>query len=166
MPPSDHTSPTFTGTVSKPAGFQQSNISRTISTTLGSSSASTGSSNTANGYPSATPTTRTQFSGSMLILFTTSYDAQASSFTSIPPGITINTAIRISDGKHPVGLYPLIRGCPSCFFCPPGIDLGGLILWGMSVPGVSTLDLKFQTSNLPSLAGLSSPCPPALSRNH
>ena len=61
-------------------------------------------------------------------LVTTSYDPQASSLTTIPPTITGNTAIHTSDGNNPLGLYPFVKGGPLYFFCPPGINLGGLIL--------------------------------------
>ena len=81
------------------------------------------------------PYTTTSSTTALLPLITTSYDPQPLIISSLDPSITSNTAIRTSDGKHPVGLYPLIKGGPHCFFCPPGI--GGLVLFGMNLPGVS-----------------------------
>ena len=71
-----------------------------------------------------------------LPIITTSYDPEAVTEGSINPTITANTAIRTSDNRHPLGLYPFIKGGPSCFFCPPGIDDGGLFLFGMTHPGI------------------------------
>ena len=70
------------------------------------------------------------------MIITSSYDAEASFSTSIDPKITSNTAVSTSDDHHPPGLYPIIKGGPSCFFCPPGLDNGGLVLWGMKAPGI------------------------------
>ena len=80
--------------------------------------------------------------GAPLVTITTSYDPEASTVSSIDPGITGNTAIRTSDDHHGLGLYPFWKGGPHCFIiCPPGIDNGGIILWGMDKPGVSVLSL-------------------------
>ena len=81
------------------------------------------------------PYTTTSSTTALLPLITTSYDPQPLIISSLGPSITSNTAIRTSDSKHPVGLYPLIKGGSHCFFCPPGI--GGLVLFGMNLPGVS-----------------------------
>ncbi|KAL8836757.1 MAG: hypothetical protein Q9170_002786 [Blastenia crenularia] len=75
--------------------------------------------------------------GAALATITTSYDPEASTVTSIGPEITGNTAIRTSDDHHGLGFYPFWRGGPHCFIiCPPGIDNGGIILWGMDKPGI------------------------------
>ncbi|KAL8645346.1 MAG: hypothetical protein Q9226_007346, partial [Calogaya cf. arnoldii] len=73
-----------------------------------------------------------------LPIITTSYDPEASTISSIGPEITGNTAIRTSDDHHGLGFFPFWKGGPKCFIiCPPGIDGGGIILWGMDKPGVS-----------------------------
>ena len=69
-------------------------------------------------------------------MVTTSYDPEAVTVGPINPTITVNTAVKTSDDHHPVGLYPFIKGGPSCFFCPPGIDDGGFFLFGMNYPGI------------------------------
>ncbi|KAL8721425.1 MAG: hypothetical protein Q9225_001900 [Loekoesia sp. 1 TL-2023] len=75
--------------------------------------------------------------GAALTTITTSYDPEASKVTSIGPEITGNTAIRTSDDHHGLGFYPFWKGGPHCFIiCPPGIDNGGIILWGMDKPGI------------------------------
>lgn len=75
--------------------------------------------------------------GAPLATITTSYDPEASTVTSIGPEITGNTAIRTSDDHHGLGFYPFWKGGPHCFIiCPPGIDNGGIILWGMDKPGI------------------------------
>ncbi|KAL8779190.1 MAG: hypothetical protein Q9194_001571 [Teloschistes cf. exilis] len=94
-----------------------------------------------NGVPSKTPmpetTAGTHPSGAPLITITTSYDPEASTVTSIGPEITGNTVIRTSDDHHGLGFYPFWKGGPHCFIiCPPGIDNGGIILWGMDKPGI------------------------------
>ncbi|KAL8662577.1 MAG: hypothetical protein Q9202_004629 [Teloschistes flavicans] len=94
-----------------------------------------------NGVPSKTPVPGTSAdthpSGAPLAFITTSYDPEASTVTSIGPEITGNTAIRTSDDHHGLGFYPFWKGGPHCFIiCPPGIDNGGIILWGMDKPGI------------------------------
>ncbi|KAG6988919.1 hypothetical protein G7Y79_00068g096180 [Physcia stellaris] len=119
--------------VSSSTGLLPSTVASASSPTV------TGTDSTAVPGPSANPTTApvTTSSGeSPLIVVTTSYDAEASSSTSIDPKITSNTAVTTSDDSHPPGVYPVIKGGPSCFFCPPGLDLGGLVLWGMKDPGI------------------------------
>lgn len=76
--------------------------------------------------------------GAPLITITTSYDPEASTVTSVGPEVTGNTVIHTSDDHHGLGFYPFWKGGPHCFIiCPPGIDNGGIILWGMDKPGVS-----------------------------
>ena len=67
---------------------------------------------------------------------TTDYDPEPVTITSIGPGVTRNTAIQTSDDKHPPGKYPFIKGGPGCPHCPPGLDNGGIVLFGMNHPGV------------------------------
>lgn len=82
--------------------------------------------------------------GAALSTITTSYDPEASTVTSIGPEVTGNTAIHTSDDHHGLGVYPFWKGGPHCFIiCPPGIDNGGIILWGMDKPGVSVSPLTF-----------------------
>ncbi|CAO2649271.1 Nn.00g066560.m01.CDS01 [Neocucurbitaria sp. VM-36] len=69
--------------------------------------------------------------------------------TSIDPSISENTAISTSDGNHPAGVYPFIRGGPKCFFCPPGVDGGGFVLWGMNKPGVYPPPVPPPVPNVP-----------------
>nr|AHG26157.1 hypothetical protein SLF14_123 [Shiraia sp. slf14] len=68
--------------------------------------------------------------------FITSFDLAILALTSIDPTISTHTAIYISQGNYPAGLYPFIRGSTKCFFCPPGTEHGGFSLWGMNKPGI------------------------------
>lgn len=58
---------------------------------------------------------------------------------SVDRTISSNTAVSTSDDRHILGLYPFIHGGVSCFFCPPNLAQGGLVLFGMSRPGVILL---------------------------
>ena len=86
-------------------------------------------------YPAFSTTTSSSPTAQLPII-TTSYDPQPQVVSTLDRKITSNTAVRTSDDKHPAGLYPVIKGGPHCFFCPPGIDGGGLVLFGMQLPGV------------------------------
>lgn len=77
--------------------------------------------------------------GGILPVITTAFDVQAAIVTSIDPTITGNTAISTGDGTHPWALYPFIHGGPHCLWCPPGLEHGGIVLWGITKPGVSSL---------------------------
>lgn len=66
----------------------------------------------------------------------TLFDTAILTLTSIDSTISGDTAIYTSDGTHTAGLYPFIHGGHKCFFCPPHLDLGGIVLWGMGKPGV------------------------------
>ncbi|KAI4286169.1 MAG: hypothetical protein L6R38_000151 [Xanthoria sp. 2 TBL-2021] len=88
-----------------------------------------GSSTTERGDPSSIT--------AALPIITTSYDPEVSTVSSIVPEITGNTAIRTSHDHHGVGIFPFWKGGLECFIiCPPGIDNGGIILWGMHKPGI------------------------------
>ncbi|KAL8707115.1 MAG: hypothetical protein Q9220_007800, partial [cf. Caloplaca sp. 1 TL-2023] len=107
----------------------------------GSGTQSTRGPSNPTGTPSQTPGPGTTRSGegttAVLPLVTTKYDPEPSTVTSVGPEITGNTAIRTSDDHHGLGLYPFWKGGPHCFIiCPPGIDNGGIILWGMPEPGI------------------------------
>lgn len=77
--------------------------------------------------------------GGILPIVTSPIDVQAAILTSVDSAITENTAISTGDGTHPWGIYPFFHGGPRCLWCPPGLDNGGLILWGITKPGVSDL---------------------------
>ncbi|KAF2876956.1 hypothetical protein BDV95DRAFT_589604 [Massariosphaeria phaeospora] len=79
----------------------------------------------------------------------TSFDAAILTLASIDPSISENTAISTSDGNHPAGFYPFIRGGSSCFFCPPGVDNGGFFLWGMTKPGIYPPPVPPPVANVP-----------------
>lgn len=79
--------------------------------------------------------------GGVLPIIATPVDVQAAIFTSVDSAITENTAILTGDGTHTWGLYPFFHGGPRCLWCPPGLDNGGLVLWGITRPGVSDLKL-------------------------
>ena len=68
----------------------------------------------------------------------TKYDTSILALTSVNPAITGNTKILTSDDHHPQGFYPFIHGgSRHCLvICPPSIDHGGIILWGMNKPGI------------------------------
>ncbi|KAL8954667.1 MAG: hypothetical protein Q9183_006991, partial [Haloplaca sp. 2 TL-2023] len=83
---------------------------------------------------SETPESRETTSG-MLPIITTPVDAQATALTSVHQLITGNTAISTGDDTHTLDLYPFFRGGSRCLWCPPGLDLGGLVLWGINKPG-------------------------------
>ncbi|KAI4259189.1 MAG: hypothetical protein LQ352_000863 [Teloschistes flavicans] len=74
--------------------------------------------------------------GAVLAVITTPFDAQAATLTSVDPVITGNTAISTGDGSHQWGLYPFIHGGSHCLWCPPGLDHGGIVLWGITKPGI------------------------------
>ena len=112
------------------------------------------------------PLTQTQSSDAPLALIAISHDLQASKLSSVDPGITTNTAVRTSDGKHAPGLYPFSQGGPSCFFCPPGIDSGGLILWGMDTPGVCFYPQPLVCCFSLMLSDISAPGPSTIHRYH
>lgn len=76
-------------------------------------------------------------SGAVLPVITTPFDVQAATLTSVDPVITGDTAISTGDGSHQWGLYPFIHGGSHCLWCPPGLDHGGIVLWGITKPGVS-----------------------------
>ncbi|KAL8749817.1 MAG: hypothetical protein Q9199_007462, partial [Rusavskia elegans] len=73
--------------------------------------------------------------GGVLPIIATPVDVQAAIFTSVDSAITENTAILTGDGTHTWGLYPFFHGGPRCLWCPPGLDNGGLVLWGITRPG-------------------------------
>lgn len=139
LPPSEAALPAPTILPSISSGTSSTNVlsSRrsSISGTSSSLSPTPGSTTPVNLPQTSSSTT---LDGAPLILVTTSYDPQATSVTSLDPSITGNTAIRTSDDRHPLGLFPIIKGGPGCDFCPPGLDKGGLVLFGMAKPGVSS----------------------------
>lgn len=77
--------------------------------------------------------------GGILPIVTSPIDVQAAILTSVDSAITENTAISTGDGTHPWGIYPFFHGGPHCLWCPPGLDNGGLVFWGITKPGVSDL---------------------------
>ena len=90
----------------------------------------------------------TQSSGPSLVLVTTSYNPEALTLPTIDPSISADTVIRTGNAEHPTGEYPFVKGGPKCLFCPPGIDGGGLVLFGMQNPGVS-IDIMDTMEKLP-----------------
>ena len=76
-------------------------------------------------------------------IITTAFDIQAATLTSVDPTITEDTAISTGDATHPWGLYPFFNGGSRCLWCPPGLDNGGLVLWGITKPGVSSFKREF-----------------------
>ncbi|KAL8827258.1 MAG: hypothetical protein Q9191_003293 [Dirinaria sp. TL-2023a] len=80
--------------------------------------------------------TTTQSSGPALVLVTTSYNPGAVTLPTIDPSISGDTVIRTGNAEHPTGNYPFVKGGPKCFFCPPGVQGGGLVLFGMQNPGI------------------------------
>ena len=86
---------------------------------------------------SETPTNQ-QKTSEILPIITTPVDAQAVALTSVDPSITGNTAISTGDNAHTLDLYPFLRGGSRYLWCPPGLDLGGLVLWGIHKPRVSS----------------------------
>ncbi|KAL8657667.1 MAG: hypothetical protein Q9226_001697 [Calogaya cf. arnoldii] len=68
-------------------------------------------------------------------IITTAFDIQAATLTSVDPTITEDAAISTGDATHAWGLYPFFHGGSRCLWCPPGLDNGGLVLWGITKPG-------------------------------
>ena len=119
--------PTSTDTNTPSTGSQSATTRGSVTpvpSTIGSTNQAT---------PTAPPSSS---SSSTLPLIITSYNPDAETLTTLPPTITGNTVLYTSDASHTVGYYPLVKGGSSCFFCPPGINLGGLVLFGMQLPGI------------------------------
>ena len=86
---------------------------------------------TTNGQPPITsgPSTTSPPEGTALLSTITQYNSDVSSVGTII-GVTTNTHISTGDASHPSGIVPVLWGC---WFCPPG---AGLLLWGMTFPGI------------------------------
>ncbi|KAI9739235.1 MAG: hypothetical protein M1834_007448 [Cirrosporium novae-zelandiae] len=67
-------------------------------------------------------------SGTTALPIITSYSPDASSYSTIE-GVTTNTHITTSDSSHGSGVFPFLWKCSFC-------GGGGLLLWGMNVPGI------------------------------
>ena len=86
---------------------------------------------TTNGQPPITPgpSTTNPPEGTVALSTITQYNSDVSSIGTII-GVTANTHISTGDASHPSAIVPVLWGC---WFCPHG---GGLLLWGMTFPGI------------------------------
>lgn len=116
----------------------QPTTSTSTSTTRNANTATTSTTSPIVSQGSATKTTTNPgTTATILPIITTAFDVQAATLTSVDPVITGNTAISTGDGTHSWGLYPFFHGGSHCLWCPPGLDNGGLVFWGITKPGVS-----------------------------
>lgn len=137
--PHDETAkPSLDSTVTGPSTRVAGDHTGTAPSSEGSISTSANGLSPSSNTLSPSSTATTQSSGPPLVIVTTSYNPEALTLPTVDPSISADTVIRTGNAEHPTGQFPFIKGGPKCFFCPPGIQGGGLVLFGMQKPGVST----------------------------